>query len=381
MKNILFIIPNLATGGTNSSLEALYSSLKDKCEIRVFAMSHHPRNHHYSFDEVLLPQNRKLSLVFSNYSDQKGLMKLFALWYKIIRSLYKALGKDYLRVYGRKVVEKLEKNNHYDFVVAFQEGPATVFTSSFSNRNKIAWIHCNYDKYLPKGQSEEAIYNTYQKVVCVSKYTASVFANRYPALAERTLAIHNLIDADRVKKLAEEPIEDKRFIKKETTLLSLGRFSSVKRFREIPAIAAELKKRSMEFIWYVLGPGEGTEEAVTFINNVKKHKVDDCVKWLGGKSNPYPYFKASTIYVCVSETEACPMVFKEAQVFGLPIVTTAFPSSYEFVKKGGGIITPIERIADAIVAMVNQIKSGMFYSHVDDTDDQIVKQLVELFDA
>lgn len=381
MKKILFIIPNLATGGTNSSLEALYSKLKDSCEISVFAMSHHPRSHCYLFDKVLLPQNRKLSLIFSNYSDQKGLLKLFAFWYKIVRSMYKVMGKDYLLVFGRKVVEKLEKKDHYDSVVAFQEGPATAFTSFFNNVNKIAWIHCDYDKYLTKGQSEEIIYNTYQKVVCVSKYTASVFANRYPALAERTLAIHNLIDVDRVKRLAEESIEDKRFITNEVTLLSLGRFSSVKRFREIPAIAAELKIQKVAFSWYVVGPGEGTVEAEAFICNMKKYEVDDCVKWLGGKTNPYPYFKASTIYVCVSETEACPMVFKEAQVFGLPIITTDFPSSYEFVKEGEGIIAPFEKIADSIIAMVNHIKSGICVSCVENSDKLVFNQLITLFDA
>lgn len=381
MKNILFVIPKLSTGGTNSSLDALYSILKERYKIVVFAMSHHPKNHRYSFDEVLLPQKRKLSLIFSNFADQKGLTKLPALWYKMVRSLYKVLGKDYLLVYGKKVVAELEESSNFDCVVAFEEGKATVFTSFFSNPNKIGWIHCNYDKYLPKGQSEEEVYNAYQKVICVSQYTASVFAKRYPALAERTMAIHNLIDADKVKRLAEEPIDDKRFMTHEITLLSIGRFSSVKRFREIPVIAAELKKRGIKFVWYVLGPGEGTEEAVIFINHLKKYEMDDCVKWLGGKSNPYPYFKASTIYVCVSETEACPMVFKEAQLLGLPIVTTDFPSSYEFVKEGEGIITPFEKIADSIVTMINQIKSDNCYTRVENADKQIINQLIYLFDS
>ena len=36
MKRILFIIPSLATGGTNSSLDSFYTQFKDKYHIAVF---------------------------------------------------------------------------------------------------------------------------------------------------------------------------------------------------------------------------------------------------------------------------------------------------------------------------------------------------------
>ena len=56
-------------------------------------------------------------------------------------------------------------------------------------------------------------------------------------------------------------------------------------------------------------------------------------------------------YLCVSlsTTEACPMVFNEARVLNVPIVTTDFGSAHEFVTDGvDGYIRPIEKIPDVI---------------------------------
>lgn len=38
-KKILFVIPGLKTGGTNSSLSALYSQIKDNYEITVLPVT------------------------------------------------------------------------------------------------------------------------------------------------------------------------------------------------------------------------------------------------------------------------------------------------------------------------------------------------------
>lgn len=372
---LLFVIPSLKTGGTNSSLDALYSHLKEEYNISVFAISHQPRDHNYSFDEVLLPQDGVLSLLYSDYSKQKGIHKLYAFFCKALQSLLRIVGVDLGMFYAKRVIRRLEHQNHYDHVVAYQEGYATKFTSLFSNSNKMAWIHCNYDTYLPQGKSEESIYNRFERIVCVSEYTASVFERRYPALSEKVIAIHNLIDEERIKKMAETPIDDSRFVTDKTTLLSVGRFSTIKRFREIPRVALELKNCGLQFVWYILGPQDGSNEYAAFLDNLEKYGVQDCVRWLGGKSNPYPYFKASDVYVCLSESEACPMVFKEAKLFGLPIVTTDFPSAYEFIHEGEGVIAPCDNIPMATITIMKQKENG-FQNSPEANDSRVVLELL-----
>lgn len=379
MKKILFIIPSLGTGGTNSSLDAFYAQFKDKYHINVFSIAHQPRNHNYSFDEALLKQDKVLSLLCANFSDQKGLFKIFAFFFKAAQSLCRKFDINLAEVYGRKVVRKIESSERYDFVVGFQEGFATAFASFFQKPNKVAWIHCNYNFYLPLGKSEENMYNKFTNIVCVSKYTASVFTNRYPALGSKTMYIHNLIDSGRIKELAQNSISDVVFSTDIINLISVGRFSTVKRFREIPSIAQTLKNRGLKFAWYILGPADGSGESESFTENVDKYSVHDCVKWLGGKSNPYPYFKKANIYVCLSESEACPMVFKEAKLFGLPIVTTDFPSAYEFVSDKDGIISSLENIADSINTMMNKIETSYNIDAKNDDNGEIITNFEAIF--
>ncbi len=349
MRKILFVIPDLGAGGTNPSLEALYSHIRDKYEIKVFAIVHQSRSREYLFDNVLLPQDRSLSMLYTDYNKQKGLNKVCAFFYKSLDKLLHLFNIDLRCLAEKKTAQGIELNNVFDTIVAYQEGYTTSFVSFFRNPNKVAWVHCNYDKWMPQDRTELTLYDQFKHIVCVSDYTASVFAKRYPSLSNRVLGIHNFVESDQIKKMGGHKIDDKRFETDKFIILSVGRFHSVKRFSEIPKIAAAIKKCNLEFYWYILGDISESKEKVLFDENVKKNEVDDCVKWLGGKNNPYPYFKASDLYVCTSDSEACPMVFIESNLFGLPIVTTDFPSAYEFVVDSkNGRVMPIENISDAI---------------------------------
>lgn len=378
MKRVLFIIPSLKTGGTNSSLDALYSYLKEDYSIEVFAISHQPRDHDYSFDEVLLKQDTLLSILFSDYANQKENYKIYAFFLKTIQSLLRFIGADLGLFYARRVIKRIEEKTKFDYVVAFQEGNTTKFTSLFRNPNKIAWVHSNYDTYLSEGKSEITLYFKYRKIVCVSEYTALVFANRYPFLSEKIHSIHNLINEKKIQQLAEAMIDDSRFITDKITLLSAGRFSTVKRFREIPRVASALKNKGLKFVWYILGPLDGSNEYAAFLNNLEQFAVQDYVKWLGGKSNPYPYFKASDFYVCLSESEACPMVFKEAKALGLPIVTTDFPSSYEFILEQDGVITSFENLTETLAEVMRRSKNA-FHVQPNGTSSEVLKKMHVLF--
>ena len=379
MKRLLFIIPSLATGGTNSSLDALYEYLRVRFDISVFAISHCPRNHKYTFDEILLPVDRVLSYSFSNYSDLKGLDKVKATWYKLLRLLFRRLQRDWDGFLEKRAVRDVRRKHTFDTVIGFQEGSATKMASLFEEAYTIAWIHSNYDAYLDKMHSEESIYAQFDRIVCVSEYTSSVFCRRYPSLDWKVVTVYNLINSKKVLCLGEEQIDDDRFIRKSHTFVTIGRFSEVKRFREIPSVAQYLRSRGLDFVWYIIGPSEDSVEFRSFIENSERFGVKECVKWLGGKANPYPYYKASDLYVCLSESEACPMVFKEAQLFGLPIVTTNFPSSFEFIKGENGIIAPLAEIGEAIISMVSRINRGMEVQPETLSDSVVFNMIDKLF--
>lgn len=386
MKRILFVIPDLGVGGTNPSLEALYNQIKSIYSVNVFAISHQPRSREFLFDPVLMPQCKGLSCLYTDFEKQHGLDKLLAFLYKSIGQIAQLFGFDFKKYVGRKCVKQIESSYSFDSVVAFQEGFATKFVSLFENKHKIAWVHCNYDKWLPKGLSEDTLYSLFTHIVCVSNYTVSVFASRYPSLSRRTVGIHNFVEKEQIIHLSNKTVDDIRFNNKSFTILSAGRFHSVKRFREIPKIAARLREHSLDFRWYIIGNKSDITEMTLFNDNCQKYNVSDYVIWLGEKSNPYPYFRASDLFVCTSESEACPMVFIESKILGLPIVTTNFPSSFEFIEnRVNGIIATLNELPDAIHEMMTKnslyssIKESIQKTSSDNT--QLLSKIEELFSS
>lgn len=378
MNSVLFVIPGLKTGGTNSSLSSIYNCVRKQFDIKVFSIAHQPTILGYSFDSVIMKQNLLLSLFFSDYADQRGILKALAFFVKCIQSFFRLFGLNIGLLYGKRVVKKLESDNDFDCIVAFQEGYTTHFVSMFHNPNKYAWIHCNYNTYLPVNLSEESLYNSFSKIVCVSKYTASLFAERYPSLKDKILAIYNFLDLQKIQSLSQQPISDDRFLTNKPVIISVGRFSKVKRFTEIPRIAASLVEKGLKFYWYVIGPEEDSSVVHLFKKNLSQYRMQDSVIWLGGKTNPYPFFRSADVYVCLSHSEACPMVFKEAMFFNLPIVTTDFPSAFEFINNSNGIIAPFEDIDNAIIQIIHK-KGPKTTNNINQYEDlEAVSTIIEL---
>ena len=145
------------------------------------------------------------------------------------------------------------------------------------HQKKIAWVHCDYAKYLGNNKSELPIYERFDRVVCVSQYTSQVFKCKYPSYASNVDFIYNTLDIDRIKRMAEETIDDERFDNSTFTIVSAGRLVPIKQYHLIPQIAAELKSKGAIFKWYLLGPKVTQEYYDKITSNIVRHQVEDCV--------------------------------------------------------------------------------------------------------
>lgn len=70
-----------------------------------------------------------------------------------------------------------------------------------------------------------------------------------------------------------------------------------------------------------------------------KKKLEEYIIFLGAQKNPYPYFNISDCLLLSSEYEGYPVVFIEAQILGLPIITTDISDSREDIENKYGIVT------------------------------------------
>ena len=346
-KKILFVIDTLTIGGANSSLSALYAEMKDFYDIKVFALTHDGDMSSHEFRDVLLPKDRLTDAYLGDYAKAFNKQKFFKSFVKVVKRLSVLLHINIEKKIYKRAANKIELHNTFDSVVAFQENASAVFVSLLSCKNKTAWIHCDFTRGFPS--SDAQIYHLFQKIVFVSHYTELQFLIKFPQYKGRTCFVYNFLDESRIERLSHEPVLDIAFSDNEFTVLSLGRIVPLKRFSKIPSIVAQIKTNGINLKWIILGPVFDVAEHKRLMDNIEKYDVRDNVFWLGGKSNPYPYMKKADLCVSLSTTEACPMVFNEARVLNVPIVTTDFGSAHEFVTDGvDGYIRPIDKISEVI---------------------------------
>ena len=379
-KKILFILNGLGKGGIVSSFSSLYDSIREDYDIKVLVLSTN-KTDNCPFGDDIISDNLLTSYNYPiNTLNQK--QKLLKLLLSPYRRIYAKIGVRLPNLILKNVVCRLQKKYKFDIVVGYSEGLPTLVASKFKVKKKISWIHCDYKRYYDTAcikNDELGIYENIDIINCVSKYTQDSFNKIYPSLKGKVQYIYNLYDIDRIKKLSLETIDDKRFKTDLFTIVSIGRVDPVKRFSEIPQIAAQLKKNGLKFRWYILGPETRHKEDLLLKERILKYGVDDVVLWLGNKPNPYSYMAASNLYVCLSSSEACPMVFIEAKILGLPIVTTDFGSAYEFIHDGEGYIFNIKDLPHEIERLVlNPLQMNQLKEHLNKTNYNNEKSIAQL---
>lgn len=351
MKRLLFVIPSFSIGGTTVSTLNLISLL-DKSKYGVTVM---PLLNRGILKEQYLdvPQLRP-SLIFESLSvaswrQMPGFAKrLFAIMVRFSAKNSRKLKTWLLRVGWKRSLG----NKNFDTIIACQEQKATTFVTQAPIADKVAWVRCDYTRIAERRPEDRHIYNIFRSIVCVSEGTYSSFVKLFPEYAHKTFCIHNPQNTDLIKKQGEMPENEPRFLIDRTTIVSVGRLNPVKRFSHIASIAYQLKERGLRFRWYIIGDGA---ERNTIQKSIKGHHMEDTVIMLGAKTNPHYYIKQADLYICLSESEACPRVVNEAKILGTPTISTDFPTIHEFIEDGKtGIISPLSEIPDAIIRMFTE---------------------------
>lgn len=102
--------------------------------------------------------------------------------------------------------------------------------------------------------------------------------------------------------------------------------------------------------YYVIGDGPKRE---ILKDMVETYHLEEQVFFLGEQQNPYRYMLHADYLLVPSRHEAAPMVFDEASVLGLRIVSTNTTSAAEMVGGDGGIVceNSPEGITEALVSL------------------------------
>lgn len=356
MKKILITAYNLDIGGIETSLINLLKNLDyDK------------------FDVTLVLENKigvfvdkvpnKVKLIDYNLSHSKNVL------YRKIKNRLKL------------VLWKIKHKNKYDFSICYAThsfvGSKIALNASKKN---VIWIHGNYCKYFEYNQNK---INSFFKKINLNKFKNYVFVsnenkeeiNKYYKLDGNQFVINNIIDGDQIIKNSKEKIE----IKKSSipTFLNVGRHDEAqKKLSRIITASKKLKEDGYKFKILIVGDGPDTNY---YKNLVKNNNLEDIFQFLGKKSNPFPYFRVSEAVLLSSLYEGYPVVFNEARVLNIPIITTKV-SDYKEIDNKYGIVVNQDNIYNGMKQFLDNgfnIKNKFDYNKY---NKEIIKKIYKIID-
>lgn len=334
---ILFFLINMNLGGTEKSFLNLLESLPKDDEVTLLLLDE-------SGDLLSeLPPHVNLKIIHNSVETnsiiKNGFNVLFLQYlkrYKILKSLqaltYYFLAKidkknDYYYRFSKNQLKKLEGN--YDYAVAFA-GPHSFISNFIIDRviakNKIQWIHFDVSKIGFDFKSSERIYSKFQKIICVSEDVKNEFLKVLPQLKNKTKVKYNIIPYAKIEELSKEKIDN--FEKDVVAIVTVGRLTKEKGHEQFLTAMKRLKDEGQKFCWYIIGDGDQKNKLEEFVSELD---LNDFVKFLGKKSNPYPYYKSCDIYLQPSYYEGHCVSILEAKYFRKPIICTNFAGAREEV--------------------------------------------------
>lgn len=370
MKKLLFIINTLGCGGAERAMLNLFGALQpEKYEISLFVLTGQGElirelpdnvrllNKNYKETSVLTKEGRRLLMKsVLRAGIGKGLFLRYAPYLlKNFRNMRKN-GKilpDKL-VWRLLACGALSINEEYDLAVAYIEGGATYYAAErVKAKKKAAFVHIDYEKAGYSRDLDLDCYSKFDRIFTVSDEVREHFLRAYPEYAEKTSVFNNLLDREKIRRLAEEGGGfDDGF--KGIRILTVGRLTRQKRFDIAIKTAKLLKEKShIPIRWYVLGEGELRAALEKLI---AAEGLENDFVLMGVKKNPYPYYKQCDFYVHGTEFEGKSIALQEAQTLGKAILATDCSGNREQIENGvDGLLCELnpEALSDKLLYMIN----------------------------
>lgn len=315
MKNILFIVENLRGGGAEKVLLTLLRHF-DYQQYDITLCVAYPEG---TYLNVIPPSVKIIFLYDKCHSFCRKAFRYYKRYrfsWMLRHQLCKKIGKD------------------YDVIISFLEGRALVLHSLLKDRGRkhITWVHCDLSTYhwtkaaFFSFVQEQKCYQQMDRIVFVSHAAQEgfqkMFVNSVPQLC-----IYNPIDIANIQSLALEHTVSKRAF----TVTAIGTINKVKAIDKLIYAARKFRDLDMPICFQIIGEEDKGQELQSLC---KKMGVYDQFFFLGFQSNPYPYLKASDLYVSTSLSEGFSLTICEAMSLGIPVIATPTAGAVEVLEQG-----------------------------------------------
>ena len=358
-KKILFVMESLGIGGAEKSLVTLLSQIDySKYEVDIFLFNKEGAfmellpeevnilNVPKDFEYFISSTKKSLKYLINNKKVKLLLLKIIELG---ILSFNKfILGKEYIGwKYIRNSIKSLDKK--YDVAIGFLEKKSIYFiTDKVKSKKKIGWIHVDYSKIEHNHKKDLHYFEQIDYIVTVSEHCRYVLRKEFPTCESKIKVIKNMISPKLIKNLSNQKVKfDKEFDRDSFMICTVCRITPQKGIINAVNCCEKLVNRGLKFKWIIVGDGSSRSEIQKVIDQKKLNQV---IKMIGARSNPYPYIKACDLYVQPSLYEGFGITVAEAKVLCKAIIVSNIPEFTEQIING---------------------KTGLVYKNIDDMSDKI----------
>lgn len=361
-ENVLIYAGDLAKNGITTSLRSLTN------EIDL-----NKRNYYISFIQGKAKKNADQLATFNPKVNFFAVSDYFNLSFKdkAIRKLFN-LGIIKAKTYMKHAKTRVQQNfiraygqSKFDTVIQFcgYERDLILLYSQFDGNNAI-WVHNDMvaEMKLKSNQRKDILkyaYNNYDKVVAV---TDDIVAStqKLAGTNKKIDIVKNTIDYKTILANSEQPIaldpttkcsvEPEKFYEimqsDAKKFINVGRYSPEKGHDRLIDAFYKLWQKDNSIYLIIIGGNSRAKKYEELIEKVNEMGLSENVILLLSVSNPYPIIKACNGFILSSLYEGFGLVLAEANILGLPIVSTDITGPRTFMNKYGG--TLIEDSEDGV---------------------------------
>ena len=289
--------------------------------------------------------------VYSPYSYSKKLNFLEKL---TIKDSF--LNKLIRKITFNNITKKIYvSNKKYDIGIAFA-GYHYLMDSfiSMSNCNKkYIWVHTdikylldNNVKYSKKFYKTKFKYNSFDKIITVSKSVLDGFVFVFPEYKNKTNYIWNILPS----KMPGGKVK----LSNKFNIVSVGRLELQKGYERLVDIVDLLIKENKDFHIYIIGNGS---EKTKLLDKLKDMKLEKYIDFLGAKEEVFKYLNSADLFLSTSYFEGFCTAVIEALLCSLPVVAPNVTGIVDIANE----IAPI----DSFILTnndINSIKDGIIFA-------------------
>lgn len=362
MKKILFAVKDMNVGGVEKSLLSLLNTIdRFQYEVDLLLLEEKggflsdvpewvnvivSKDYQAIKEEVNLPPISAVKKAFR----RKKIIRAFSL---LAGYVLTKLTNDY-SYYYKIVFSGVDKiDSHYDVAISYTsiiEYLSWYVLFYVDADEYIGWIHFDISKLMFNHKLMEKLHGKMKKIYVVSEEAKTAFIDKFPDLSDKCELKYNIVNQQEILDLADKAADNIRE-SGTATIVTVGRLTSEKGQDIIPEVARLLKSEGIRFRWYIIGTG-GLSFQIT--EKCKQYGIEEEVRLLGMKKNPYVYMKQADIYVQTSVHEGYCITLSEAKVFGMPIVSTEFSGAHEQLDEREDCIV-VERNVQSLVSAIKDI--------------------------